>query len=160
MAIRRASTLHGQLSHGHSRLTWLLDDLEAHVTGLQSDSDARDLILEELAVFAESLTTELRHHIEEEEQEVFALVRLRVAGEEAAELSALEEEHRGLHACLDALWAAIDATRADHTPQAVGRLADTVSTLRENLHHHSGHERRFLSEIEVRLGDDHVRVPR
>ena len=156
----RALHFHGHLSHGHSRLTWLLDDLEAHVTGLQSDSDARDLILEELAEFATRLTGELRGHIEEEELEVFAAVRLRVGADDAAEIAALEEEHRALHANLDAMWAAIDATRADHTPQAVQRLADAVTALRQNLHNHSGHERRFLSEMELRLAGQGLRVSR
>ena len=159
MTTREQETLHGHFAHGHSRLTWLMDDLEAHVAGLRSATDAHELILEELTGFATRLTEELREHMGEEESNVFSLVRLRASNVQAEELDEIQREHQRLLGDLEAMWAAIEAARADPTPQIVQCLADTILTLKTNLQHHSSHERRFLADFEAQLHNAELWMP-
>ncbi len=139
-----------EMAHGHTRLIWLLDDIEAHLDGLADGADDHELILEELVSFARSFTDELGGHIQEEESEIFPQAE-QVAGEDGRrELAEILEEHRQLQAELDELWA-LFGRAADGLDVHVSPLLARVRALREHLSAHSRHERLFLSRMEARV---------
>jgi hemerythrin-like domain-containing protein len=149
---------HAHLSHGHTRLIWLLDDIEAHLQGLREGSDAPGLILDELVSYARSFMEELEGHIEEEETDLFPRAKSVAGDDELDELADLQGEHRHLEKQMRAFWAMLSkACEKGHRTRyetCFDDLFERVCSIREHLTAHSSHERAFLTQVEHRLTNE------
>ena len=154
MTERPDATFKEQVAHGHTRLIWLLDDVEAHLQGLH-ETDGEDLILEELVSFARAFTEELDEHIDEEETEIFPAAEAVAADAEHAQLEELDAEHRRLQAQMKEFWALMARAREEEQDRrhvsCLDELFDKVRSIREHLTSHSVHERTVLAKIEPRI---------
>lgn len=152
---------HTEMAHGHTRLIWLLDDIEAHLEGLGEDSEERALILEELVSFARSFTDELDGHIAEEESTLFPAAEAVADDAERDELATIYAEHRDLEEHVQDFWAllsrACDGSDGRHGV-CLDTLFEKVRSIREHLTAHSSHERAFLGRIEPRVEDSSFKV--
>lgn len=148
------------LSHGHSRLIWLLDDIEAHVEALREGTEAPELLVEELVLYVRSFSAELHEHIEEEERDIFPRA-LSAAGEHArTEVAELDAEHRRLEAQIEAIWAKLSKLcegPLDGNGICFTDLFEQVRSIRAHLSAHSNHERAFLSRVEHSLAEKPTR---
>ncbi len=151
--IQQAS-VHEQMSHGHTRLIWLLDDIQAHLEGLCEGTDEPELILEELVSYVRAFSEELDGHIEEEEADIFPRAEAASGDHGRKELVELEGEHRHLQAQMKAFWEMLsDACEKpiDGNGTCFNDLLERVGAIREDLARHSSHERSFLTQAEHRL---------
>lgn len=148
------ASVHEQMSHGHTRLIWLLDDIQAHIEGLREGTDEPELILEELVSYVRAFSEELDGHIEEEERDIFPRAEAVGGDDGREELAELEEEHRHLQADMKAFWTMLSDTcekPVDGNGTCFTNLLDRVSAIREDLAAHSSHERAFLTQAEHQL---------
>jgi hemerythrin-like domain-containing protein len=150
-----ANTAHAQMSHGHTRLIWLLDDIEAHLQGLREGTDAPELILDELISYARAFTEELHGHIEEEETDIFPRAQAIAGAQELDELANLHDEHRHIETQMRAFWVMLSkACEEGHRTRyetCFDDLFERLLSIREHLTEHSSHERAFLTQVEQRL---------
>lgn len=147
-------SLRDDLVHGHSRLVWLMDDIDAHLAGLAAEPLDRELLEEEFLTYSRAFAEELREHIDEEEGDLFPLVRSIAGGPEMDSLVELQRQHQQLlidlgrwGVLIEELTGAPDERRAF----VIGALCDHSRTIREHLVIHSKHERSFLLSVEDRL---------
>ncbi|MFP4596773.1 MAG: hemerythrin domain-containing protein [Persicimonas sp.] len=148
------ASVHEQMSHGHTRLIWLLDDIQAHLEGLCEGTDEPELILEELVSYVRAFSEELDGHIEEEETDVFPRAEAVGGGDGRQELAELEAEHRSLQAQMKAFWTILsDACEisGEGNGTCFDDLLDRVGAIRKELAAHSSHERAFLTQAEHQL---------
>lgn len=154
MTAQPTTTTKHRMAHGHSRLIWLLDDIEAHLEGLCSVEEAHELILDELVSFTQSFAEELFEHIDEEEAEIFPSAEAIAAGDDHTHLGALDREHRMIEEDVRAFVDTLEQIAADESAwndSCFRDLYGQVRSIRELLAAHSVHERSFLSQIEHRL---------
>lgn len=139
----------GELVHGHSRLLWLIDEVDAHLRGLwEPDDENVEPILEELLSYWDTLRAELGAHMDHEEHDVFQTVD-RVAPQFAAQVSVLRAQHANLDKELQVLDGALrDLASPAGRSLASGALRRAVERFREHFVAHSRDERGVLREIE------------
>jgi iron-sulfur cluster repair protein YtfE (RIC family) len=158
MTVQPSGKAHAQLSHGHSRLIWLLDDIDAHLEGLCSENESPELILEELVSYVRAFGDELDGHIDEEETDIFPQAAAVATEPERRELAEIEEEHRRLEERLARFWsklAQLCEAPPDRYETCCVDLVEQARELRVALTAHSSHERDFLTRVEPRITDEH-----
>lgn len=163
MTERSQETTQPQMAHGHTRLIWLLDDIDAHLDGLSSaDSEDQALILEELVSFTRAFHEELDGHIAEEEADIFPLAEAVATAEERSELEDINQEHRKLESMMKSFWQVLsqhcEETSARRHEPCCDQLFEQVRSIREHLVAHSAHERNFLMRVEPRVEDSSIKV--
>lgn len=149
-------TLHDDLAHGHSRLTWLMDEIDAHLNGLVAEPSSAEYVLDEFRAYWAEFRENLRDHIIEEEDELFPLVRLHATDSDLTELGELQVEHARLLIELEKFGLEMDslfASEGDERAPVTRRMQASAKILREHLASHSRHERQFLRKVEERIAD-------
>ncbi len=149
-------SLRADLAHGHSRIIWLMDELDAHLEGLASDPTGAEFIVEAFQAYWTQFSDDLREHIREEEQDLFPLVRLHATDSDLSGLQGLQDEHARLIGDLDAFDVIADSFFAAPKGQnvsLVAKLQNLMESIRVHLVEHSRNERRFLRDVETRIAD-------
>jgi hemerythrin-like domain-containing protein len=145
-----------KMAHGHTRLIWLLDDIEAHLDGIRGSEDPA-LIIEELISYTREFNDELDEHIGEEETRIFPAAARVASQEELEELDEIHDEHRQIEAQLQEFWEVLSQGCEQKNGARHGvccdKLIALVSKMRQTLAAHSAHERQFLSQVEPRVED-------
>lgn len=156
MQRENTDTIRADLIHGHSRLTWLMDELDAHLTGLAAEPTGAEYVLDEFRAYWAEFRDDLRDHIIEEEDELFPLVRLHATDSDLTELGELQVEHARLLIELEKFGLEMDAlaeSEGEERCPVIRRMQTGAKTMREHLVAHSRHERQFLREVEGRIAD-------
>lgn len=162
MTERPSETAHPPMAHGHTRLIWLLDDIDAHLEGLSGGGGDQALILEELVSFTRAFHEELEGHIAEEEADIFPLAAAVASPDELAELDEINREHRALEASMKSFWAGLSQFCEENPVRrheiCCDQLLEHVRSIREHLIAHSAHERDFLTRVEPRVEGSSIKV--
>lgn len=156
MQRQNASEIEADVVHGHSRFTWLMDEIVAHLRAWLEAPEAADLILDELVVYWTEFRDELRDHITEEETELFPLIAADAGHGEEQALAHLHTQHATLRRLIDLVdTQLVDLLGVDPDERSsfASALAGKTDELREELRAHSRDEREFLRGVQHNISN-------
>ena len=123
--------------HGHSSLVRLLDEVEAHIDGLQG-CQTPDFMIEEMKPYWNAFKLELIEHIDEEETEMFP----HLTGRNDRNLRTLQKQHADLKSRVDEITQFIQTYR--HSEEHFKKFQWLIDDFRAAFKRHSADERAFI----------------